>query len=688
MKTICLKFILVYLSFYSSLVYAQTPSAAGAGGATSLMNSVGHTATAAGVMSLTLPQDCPAYALNDAGLDKLHFMGRTLQQLEPAMRIGKCVRARDDRDARSKCTVMYPTVINPSNPQYSDNSLSVMLRSRSNSRTSNEDELYYCIDSPRTIPQIKADRCAAAQSDRTCNGDGDYNFTYTGRNRNNAGDFADGDCVRSGPGVSANDPERLVCAEAPLVPRIDPSELLAQLPNIDLSDPAAAASTAAAPAAATDPLTKINQCIARWKDRGRSCKTGADDAVTQCADTRAHNNTLSGIGGALGALSQGVTLAHQGQGTQGTCVQAGAAAMTARAVLDNSKQSCTAGETFCSNSCQVSQVDGMVAECLQAGGYASLSQLQTDHSDIASNLQDAKIEVTDLFNQGNTICTNQVHTRRMGLDSVVSDIGRTLQASAICACQTSSSNGTDCNAIPTIDACQANPTSVGCQAYVPLGACTTGSPYYNAQICNCSQNPAASGCKPTTSTATTVSNFGGNLAGSNLPQATGGAVSFAGGGGGSGSGGSFSDLSIPGGDGAAVPANFAGNIKAGEISSSVAATGAGVGAGGGGGGSLGAAGNVSGTAGPAPEKGIGALFKDLKNVFTNAFGGSSSRVAPSSAKGNGAINIDRFKPNTQLRGAPQQRDIASANEKTLFELVNECANGLRCKMRGDFMVNP
>ncbi|MBY0451601.1 MAG: hypothetical protein K2P92_01115, partial [Bdellovibrionaceae bacterium] len=78
------------------------------------------------------------------------------------------------------------------------------------------------------------------------------------------------------------------------------------------------------------------------------------------------------------------------------------------------------------------------------------------------------------------------------------------------------------------------------------------------------------------------------------------------------------------------------------------------------------------------DKGIKGLFNNAKTFLSNAFGGKGAKAAASKIAGNGSVDTNRFKP-SNLRGVAQQRDIASQNEKTLFELVNECANGLRCR---------
>lgn len=697
MKTICLKIFLFLLVFQNSPLYAQSASVQPAPGSQQVSpeflqqsqaaarDTMAHVAGAP--VTHSTPPGCSAYSLSRYGLDQLQIMGKSLIELEPNMVIDKCVNASNDAAARRACGPSYSTIVNPLNPQYGTDSLDASLASLRGSRTSNEDGLYYCVRSPRTIPQIKAARCSAANDDRSCSA-GRYSFVYTGEGRSREG-VPDGDCIRTREGVSLSKAESLVCASSIETMSTDLSSLTVVPPIIPTEDAAAepTAAAAAAPASA-DPTSALNQCIGRWRTRGQACKTGAEDAVRQCADTQSHNNAINGASTAIGALGNGVSIANQGQGTQGTCFEAGAAALAARAALDTTKQQCAAGETFCSGSCQVSQMDNFYNECLRAAGYQSLEQLRAEHSDMASNLESAKTEITEFYSQGADLCTNQVRTKRMSLDSVVSDLGRSLQASTICACQTSATTGTNCSQIPTIDVCQSNPASLGCQAYVPISTCAAGSPYYNAQSCACARNGAAPGCTAA-NTPPSVSSFATNAAGANLPQASGGSVSFgsAGGGGSSGSG-SFDDLSGGGGSAQAALANYAGNIKAGEISTAGGSTGGTVG-GGGAGASSGGSSGAAAPAAPPAEKGIGGLFKDLKNVFTNAFGGGGSKTPASTAKGNGTIDTNRFRPPNQgLRGGPQARDIASANEKTLFELVNDCANGLRCKTAGGYLQSP
>lgn len=621
---------------------------------------------------------CPANYAEARPMSDFSFVGYPLTSNGATVEIAACVLATTDEQAKSACGPSYG-IFNPGNPWYNAYSNRGTIKSNSLG-------YYYCIRNDTTIYQIRSLLCSRAMGDARFR-----QFTFTmavveeevtcSCKPNAAPDSA---YTPGCPQVAA------IASTGEGAPRLDiDTSVFALDDSVTLNGQTvsqASVSAVSGTAAPADPHERLNQCTARFRDRGRSCKSGAQDTERICERTNSNNQLVDGASGALAVLGQGVSLANQGQGVQGTCFRAGGMALGARAALDTIKQNCTAGETICNTSCASGQMDNFLNECAREAGFADFDSLNAQHSDWAQNLQTAKTEITQNFDEGAEICSTRVRPRRITLDSLVSDLGRTLQASTICACQTSSANGTDCNQIPTIDTCQTNPNATGCQAYQPVGVCAVGTQYYNAQACNCSQNPSAAGCLQVNPTGTTVSNFGGNLAASSPLNAGGsGGVSFGGGGGSSG-GGSFSDLSIPGGGGSAVPANFAGNIKAGEISSGGAATGASVGGGGGNGGA-GLAGNVSGTAGPAPEKGLGSLFKDLKNVVSNVFGGGT-KSAPSAQKTNGAINTDRFKPNTKLRGGPIQRDIASANEKTLFELVNDCANGLRCKNSGDLMVNP
>lgn len=649
MKSILPVFLLLFFSFHYSM--AQVESSAPR--PEDFRNEIYFRANS----RIPGPQ-CPA-GTRTKSLSDLEILGKSISSIQPRIEVQGCVMARSTREAFSNCGNGY-NIINLSNPQYDED-----LTDQLYVPTSRVATPFYCIQHEYSMAALKRQRCEELRADPIYNTEFKFRMTFA---------TGDGSCQvqRISDGSSAKwelHSDRL--EELFHANRFGAPQILTELPdvtlpplNIDTSSLAGLSNVNLG----EDVDTKINTCITRWRDRANICKSGADEVLQTCGENRA---------APAGTVSQG-------DGTQQTLFETGARLSATQSNLDRQITSCTEGARFCTTSCNPDQANQMVADCLRDARQTE-AELNTTYPELSRTLQSAKTEVRDLFSEGNQICTAQVPSRRLNLNNVLNQVVSAIRVAAVGSCQTSSSNSQNCNQIPTIPDCQSNPGLNGCNVFSEMSSCAVGSVYHNAPACACVRNPGS--CAPQVgNTAGTTSSFGGNLTGASLPQSSGGAVSFAGGGSGSGSG-SFGDLSNGGGGGSAAPANFAGNLKAGEISTGGAASGASVG--GGGNGAASPAGAPQAAA-PVAEKGIGALFKDLKNVVTSAFGAGSNKASPKAA-GNVAVNADRFKPQMQgqLRGGPQRRDIASANEKTLFELVNECANGLRCKMPGDsYLVNP
>ncbi len=420
---------------------------------------------------------------------------------------------------------------------------------------------------------------------------------------------------------------------------------------------------------------QFRSCLQSWATLSRTCKQNAEDASANCQRKQERNGTVDGASNAIGALGRGVTNSRAGQGTQGTCFNTGVAALGAREALNSRRESCNTDFEVCSRDCAPDSVERFLADCPAKIGKTA-DQLESETGPLAEAFNTNSSEIRTNFETGTRVCQTDVQKSRSGLDRIVGEVGQVVQASTVCACQTSSTTGQNCTEIPTIDVCEQT-GSAACAAYNSVSNCAVGSANYDAKACACAQNPGTPGCRPSVAANVAVSNFGGAA----VPTAsTGGTVSgFAGGsGGGSSGGGSFGDLSGAGGD-AAASGILASNLKSSSapIATGGGASGASV-SGGGGGGGTGTAAEPA--AGPQADKGgIKGLFNDLKNTVSRALfgGGPSIKKTPTAAAK--ATDVSKFKPDAKLRGGPVQRDIASANEKTLFELVNDCANGLRCK---------
>lgn len=440
------------------------------------------------------------------------------------------------------------------------------------------------------------------------------------------------------------------------------------------------ATVAATPTAASDAtrVADLRTCVDAWFEHSSQCKASAESANTSCQAREQNNRPLNAAAASVSALNQAVVGNNTGAGTQSTCFETGVLTAGATEVLGAARETCNTEFAACERQCPQSSFDDFLQACSQKMGM-SPTELRNDTTDRTNYYRSKAALIEENFNTGIRLCTHEARSNRISLENLTTGAARSLQASARCACQTSSSNGTNCGEIPTIDVCQSNgATSAGCNLYQSMGSCVVGSPNYDSAACACARNPSAAGCTQTTAVAANiVSNFGGAAP---VASAGGGGVSgFAGGGGSGGSsgGGSFSDL---GGLGSADPASaiLANNLKGGEAppAGGGGAAGASVGGGSGGGG-----GSPTDPAAPPVEKPskLKDMFNDLKTTVSRALFGNGKAKKPVQAAANPG-DVSRFKPaNMKLRGGPIQRDIASANEKTIFELVNDCANGLRCK---------
>lgn len=436
------------------------------------------------------------------------------------------------------------------------------------------------------------------------------------------------------------------------------------------------AAPAPAPEVSAPAEVQFRSCLQSWTTLSRTCKQSATDASANCQSKQQRNAPIDGVAGVVTGLNQTVTARNAGQGVQGTCFQAGVAAMGAREALVAVRETCNTDYQVCNRDCTAGGVDRFLSDCPAKLGKTA-AQLESESGPLAEAFNTTSSEVRSNFEEGTRVCQNEVQQSRSALDRVSSDLARTTQASAVCACQTSSSNGQNCSTIPNIEVCEQTGSAHCASVYGSIGSCVVGSPTYDAKACGCAQNPSAPGCKNSVA-ATVVSNFGGNLSAASVAPGGSAVSGFAGGSSGSNSGGgSFSDLGITGDDQAT--AILANNLKTGSspVATGGGATGASVGGGGAAGGGA-AATEPELPPGEKPSK-LKDMFNDLKNTVSRAFFGNSSVKKPVASATAGSVDVSRFKPNSKLRGGPIERDIASANEKTIFELVNDCANGLRCK---------
>ncbi len=459
------------------------------------------------------------------------------------------------------------------------------------------------------------------------------------------------------------------------------------LQNPATTNQPATVASAAGPAVAPTDEAQFRSCLNSWTTLSRNCKQHAEDANRVCQTRQSRNEDINAATGILSGLGQSVNSANSGQGTQDRCFTAGASILGAREALNTTRESCDIDFQVCQRECTSSRVDEFLAAC-PVKIHKTATQIQAETGPLTDVFNTSYNEIRENFENGVRVCQTDVRRESLSLNGVVSDLGRTLQASAKCACKTSSTGGQNCDAIPTIEVCQSSNNS-NCSIYGSIASCAVGSVNYDSQVCACERNPGTTGCAALRDkTASQISTFS---SGASLPQASnGGAASFGGtGSSGKASGGNFGDLSSGGGSDA-ITTNFANNLKAGDTSPSSGGSGAG------GAPASGAGASASNTplaelpGGPVAEKatGLSGLFNQIKTSIAGVLGGSRKNTKVDRPIAELKPDFSKFKP--KLRGGIQQRDLASANEKTLFELVNECVNGARCKSntKDSFILEP
>jgi hypothetical protein len=299
---------------------------------------------------------------------------------------------------------------------------------------------------------------------------------------------------------------------------------------------------------------------------------------------------------------------------------------------------------------------------------AELEADRTTPNGVAFN--DAAARIQGIIEPALRVCTVDAKKNKDTLSKLLDGVGRALQSSVQCACQTSST-GQNCNNIPPVRDCTMIPQPAGCGGYEAMATCSVGAPGYNAKECACMQNPAAPGCG---GGSNAISAFSGPPIANNLARGTpGGGVNFGGG----ASGGRGSGFSIG--------ANA--DVENGDLSflnsaKPIGASGPPIG---GGGGTPGAGGSSNGNATDdkgaglmgEEEKGIGGIFNQAKTFMSRALGYNRKPAAKKS--GNGALgkpDMGRFKP---LRGLAGRSGGMGSRNMDIWKMMNACTSGDTCK---------
>lgn len=609
-------------------------------------------------------------------LQNYTFAGQAFQP-QLGSRRAFCVEAKNDDEARRACSNVRGEgyrYMDPGSAQYS--------------RSSTTDQslgYYYCI--PSTNNQVL--RQAMCQQANRNNPRPNELHQYVWMN-DTCQCYQKPPFEGSGLITDCSQPERIQLAEveAPPAPVETPTEVEAEV--------------ASAPAAPQQGVMRpFLGCIEQRKSWANNCKTMANEAHTTCDSDNGNNgNTMRDIAsGVLQGAGAMYTMSNANSGSQANCFKAGLVANGARLLLEQTSDKCSSKATACTDSCgnPEEKYNEFKQECsalLPAG--ITWEQVESNQYEVAEGavrvvsetelaeaheaLRVSEAAVRDDYPTGAEICREAATNRKNILDELLNGVGNSLQQSMICACQTASAGtGTGDCAIPTVDACEANPNLANCNVYPPLNVCTPGAGY-DAAACNCQLNPTTAGC------SNQVSNGVSSFAGGAIRPASGDTVSF-GALAGSGAGRAANlDLSTPS-EGSTL--DFSGRGGASGLAERL--PGAGMGGGGssgmGGGGGAGAGAEGEGPVVAAEPSLADNLFGQMKNFSGRFFGGGKSD------KGNGGIRVNNKKSAdgaSRIRG----RGVASSNgvgskNMDIWRMMNMCVQGDTCKRNiNNYILTP
>lgn len=397
-------------------------------------------------------------------------------------------------------------------------------------------------------------------------------------------------------------------------------------------------------------LQDLKSCLDSLSSYTSSCATESSAASTKCDQTNKSNKEIDDAKNALTLTTQMMSALKAGSGAVKECMMAGAAALASKTALDALKDQCDEKTSTCQNSCDTNEFNNRLNTC-----YAKVSKVSEYSRQEAENIyQQAATEANKSFEAGLQSCkTSKV--KQANLNNMLSDLMKTAQTGAACACQLSAA-GTNCNA------------STG-----TLAVCAVGTISYNAQACECQMTGNASvNCRNlTTTAATTATGFDGPTLSSTPANGFGTT---------DGSGGSLNIGDIKDTSATDPYANKQGNK---DMAMFAAPAGSGVGGGGGGPAPSVSGGGEGGAA--EPEDKPTGLFGLAKNALNNLFGGvkptksnyKNARTGGVGQKG----DFEKWRP-TGLRSPAScdKSQIGCPNGQTIWQRMNRCSGNTKEKM--------
>ena len=584
-----------------------------------------------------------------------------------------CIDASGDMEAMIKCKLTYgpgTRAVNPNNPNYGMNDNGDPAR--------NPAGYYYCVDSK---PDNSKESLCGEAVGLTENSAVDIRVRKATDERSSY----DKDCVCAAKkeGAQTDVMDMKLCTKKlrdEIVQQQPPDPPPAPTPPPQEPTPPGGTATNPQP----NPFENLRPIVSRWVADAEDCQRKLDTAKSRCTEVSRDNMPTQAAGAMTRGLGDAYVAGNSAAGIQQDCFKASIAANGAATAINSMGGTCTGEVTACKGACN-KRYEDFEREISSASGGKTDSQIRGSTGDFASYYADSSDKIRDVFSRGSRACSG-LDKSKDTISSLLTDVGRSLQNSLRCVCQTSNSNG-DCNTIPSIQDCSTFPQPAACGVYGNLQYCAVGSPGYDARTCTCMQNPSAPGCGGGSGAGGGPSLFGGNIAARNLANG-GGATNFAAGGGGKG-GGTFSFSGSSGG-GEGSPTQLGANSAFGSKNGPDRMGTTAAGGGGPGGGAQGAPTDPAAAAAQAADK--GSTFGNVKSFFTSlASGAPAGKKGGTAGKGSGngdstdPSDMGKFKP----RGlANVNKNGISTKNTDIWVLINRCAKGETCKVndRNDMWI--
>lgn len=651
-------------------------------------------------------------------LANLDYMGVSFATNEAGRTITptRCIEAKTDAEAESRCGGRF---VNPANPQYFSSSGQARLREIANglfaeiplARNSNPFGFYFCLASRGpNAPTGKGRICRNREVLESRSGwpaeyiqnlDVQWQSSQEGRDgdcncRSDQEDYQL--CVRPDAESSTADLSRIQnlektssCEDRGF--RRDPEPYVVGRPKMcqcatgddrvflstNMAQCNVPAQALVPPSAPTD---ELKSCVDGWKERADRCVQNSNTARTACSSADSQNAGSNRAISTLDAASAFHNQLKTGSGAQNQCFLASLASNSGSQVLGRSQVRCDDEYNVCVSSCQ-NQLAAFERACTQlinvsgtTGQEAAQAQLNQQYFD------QHRSDIATQFSRGQEVCSGEVARAKSTLEQTLDSLGNATTTATRCMCQLSASGAQNCNSIPSVSACEANPNAAGCAIYSSISECTPGE-YYNAFNCNCQVNPSTPGCAGKVDPKVNLSTF----AGSDVKSAA--AASVAGLTTASVSGQSFRasnvDLSTNSSDAGTTDPE---SLRQGDSLSADGSGGAGVmaatGSGGGGlSGGINLGDGVPVEGGEADAAKSGSMMGQLKTL--------ASRLLKGKETNNGSLQNQK---DMQERMAAQ-RGIASARKgvgsknMNIWQMMNMCVQGETCRTnQSNYILSP